>query len=1069
MSRTFFKTLAATCAVLSTTALWATESTWDSSQTSWSLESGDTLTISSDATIDSTYSFTGSGTVDVTGGTLTLSYQPLTAGDPFRSFKGSLVLESGTSLTGDFTIHGEGKDGQANYNLGENMTLVMKGATVNRLSATSNGTNNGYLPMVEVESGTENTINNTRARSGNNNGIHLTFGKGIKGAGKLTVNSASRKVALAGDNSEFTGELVVSGGAGDGLWFSGTATGNAAASFTHTRSERIYFDHENGDSTTFELGALIATGDTTYLDVVKSGTTLKIGGRSGTNSEITAPFVSNAVTINKVGSSTSLTLGSAVEFVATSSLDVDEGTVILDGCDISGVTTDFASGTTLKVTSNGGTAAVGTAFGNLDLSDGALSIVADSSWTTGNTYNLFTVSGEVDGDVTTNVEVTGLTGNSYATVANDNGTIKATITQPTLTWNGTGTNWTDANAWTCGDATYTFKDGDVVTIPGNSTIALASDVVPGSVTVSGSVTLSGMGTITVDSFDGAGSLTVDSGEVRLDGTLNVPLAISSDATVALGTQTLTNVGKANVPYITGSGTLLVSNATVTVTHHEQSNLFTGFDGDVKFASGGLLEYLPLTSDGSTQESNSYPLGKGTLIFAGGALRGFSGTNARNNITLANAISVVADTYSAITNNAARSDGYCNFTLSGKFTGSGELEMWQGWKSSRSRTIAGDFSDFEGTIHLTEGANTYITSAMTDGAKANWDIGKTADRLVLQTPANGTVKFGGLTYTRNDANYTGFVVDYTGVTIEIGEANVSSVLNSAFKDSNCKDVTIVKKGTDTLTFDTGFAMKSADSTVIVSNGTLEVNCETALVAPVTVVAGATLTGTGKVSSVTFESGAIVDLGITSATSTESTITGLTLTSRPTLTDVTLANANVLSSGAWKLTAEESDGAYVLTATFDANSIAPGQSVTVTTATTEEEAKEAVTIVLTAEQVAAGQETGYFTKSVSGSSGNYTVSIVLDSTVVTPEINATEDEPFVVSSSGASFKVGNVKKGLWYFPVSSTDVAGTFAYASGDTATQATQTGESITLTATLDSTATVKFYRLGVDYVQPTAE
>lgn len=146
-----------------------------------------------------------------------------------------------------------------------------------------------------------------------------------------------------------------------------------------------------------------------------------------------------------------------------------------------------------------------------------------------------------------------------------------------------------------------------------------------------------------------------------------------------------------------------------------------------------------------------------------------------------------------------------------------------------------------------------------------------------------------------------------------------------------------------------------------------------------------------------------------------------------------------------------------------------AVTVT-AESAEAATNAVTIVLTADQVAAGQKASYFKKvaTPTGTANEYSVSIVLNEDVVKPELDTEgEEEPFAVTSTAATLKVGNVLKGLWYFPVSATDVSGTFSYASEDSKTQATEDDQDIWLTANLGS-ATVKFFKLGVDYKEPTA-
>ena len=125
-----------------------------------------------------------------------------------------------------------------------------------------------------------------------------------------------------------------------------------------------------------------------------------------------------------------------------------------------------------------------------------------------------------------------------------------------------------------------------------------------------------------------------------------------------------------------------------------------------------------------------------------------------------------------------------------------------------------------------------------------------DRMQFQgLPANSTVKLGKLDYSRNNASG---VANYqvSGLTLEVGGKNEDSAINSPF---NWKEMTLVKKGSGTLTLGSNATMYSGSS-VTVDAGMLVVNTSAEFSAPITVAAGATLTGSAVMSSVTFAAGA-----------------------------------------------------------------------------------------------------------------------------------------------------------------------------------------------------------------------
>ena len=328
---------------------FAADIPWDSETKTYDLGADDVITFSANQTINGDYTFTGSGTIKQTAGELKLSYTPLTAGYPFINFAGRIVIENAV-LNGDFGLHGEGKNGQANHSLGENSTLVLKNATFNPICRQSSNT---YLASIVVEPGANgegSKLVNTVCRSGWGQGAHVTVTGAISGSGNLDFEGASRKFELRGDNSGYSGEMYVHGTTGDGFSFRYAQAGSAAASFVHDRTERVYIYANTNEE--IALGAFSNGVHTAAIDIASRGPVMKIGAREGTDSYISVPFITNPVTLKKVGAETTLTLAEGVAFKNDSVLDLTENAnVLLDANGLSNVIVRVVAPTTLSFTS----------------------------------------------------------------------------------------------------------------------------------------------------------------------------------------------------------------------------------------------------------------------------------------------------------------------------------------------------------------------------------------------------------------------------------------------------------------------------------------------------------------------------------------------------------------------------------------------------------------------------------------------------------------------------------------------------------------------------------------------
>ena len=634
------KSVFALASLLATSATFAADYTWTDGGT-YTLGAEDTLTIDASAgtvTITSG-SVTGSGTVNIDGGKVVLNYN-LNDYNVFGSFTGTLAIKEGAALECN-----NPKGSQAEIQdspINKEATIRFEGG---RLTGFTQGNNISAFPTIEIPQGKSGLIENLWANY--LSGVNLSLSRPLRGSGTLTVDSDERWVALSGDNSGFSGKFVFNKVKPDhtqgspAIKVNAAKSGSAAAEWVFNPGN-FPVELYHTTSSTLDLGALSVTNASRiYID--HSSTTVKIGAAAGTNSVVNVPFTNKAFTLNKVGADTTLTLGSAVTFIDGTTLDIDEGVLKLDGCDISGVTTDFASGTTLRVTANGGTVAVGSSFGNVDLTDGTLTFAA-GNWADGATPTLFTYSGTLTGFTTDKITITGLGGNATAVVSDDgSGTVTAMVSRPTLEWNGTGTDWADANAWTSGGNNYTFADGDMVAIPANATIALSSTVKPASVTISGAATLSGEGTVECASIANAATLTV-SGDVTFTtvptgGTINVTGALTTT-----GTSTITSATA-----ITGAGSVVFDGATVTLDHSllNASVPFRDFTGMVVMTNAasvtqtGRSYSYPSDNDGDIQG----PFGDSAkIVFAGGILSGF---RMANNVYIHNDMEIVEGTENTI--------------------------------------------------------------------------------------------------------------------------------------------------------------------------------------------------------------------------------------------------------------------------------------------------------------------------------------------------------------------------------------------------------------------------------------
>ena len=93
-------------------------------------------------------------------------------------------------------------------------------------------------------------------------------------------------------------------------------------------------------------------------------------------------------------------------------------------------------------------------------------------------------------------------------VAVVDGNLVLTIVAEDYTWNGTGTNWGDADAWTKGGAAATWADGNnAIFSTANATATLAANASPAKIDFTADATVDGAATLTVPSVSVAQGVT----------------------------------------------------------------------------------------------------------------------------------------------------------------------------------------------------------------------------------------------------------------------------------------------------------------------------------------------------------------------------------------------------------------------------------------------------------------------------------------------------------------------------------------------------------------------------------
>ena len=232
------------------------------------------------------------------------------------------------------------------------------------------------------------------------------------------------------------------------------------------------------------------------------------------------------------------------------------------------------------------------------------------------------------------------------------GNLVLTIVAEDYTWNATGTNWGDADAWEKGGVAATWADGNnAIFNTANATATLAANASPAKIEFSADATVDGSSTLTVPSVSvapsvsaaisaptagtlektGAGTLTLGASRTEQTTVSAGTLAMANGATVSAANLTLGSDSATPVTFDYGGQTLdsllatfINPGANVTLTNGVFSN-----SGNIYFTKDTFPSVLTVASGASLEFGDHFTLNtttEATLNIAGGTAKATKNTN-----------------------------------------------------------------------------------------------------------------------------------------------------------------------------------------------------------------------------------------------------------------------------------------------------------------------------------------------------------------------------------------------------------------------------------------------------------
>ena len=353
------------------------------------------MTFSTAATITSASTFTGTGKIVVTdGATLTLYYKMSEI--PFSGFSGSVQIDPNSKIFMDSPEFSEDNT-YANSVFGPSATIVFNGGLLRGFKKQNNSQLTGEIVVCD---GTESTLQNIEASSGNGVNLRVRESASFSGSGKLTIEQKDRWIEFARycNLKRFAGSLVFSGNSSQYNRFYGTDFGDGA-SWTFDAARE--FQLETDEATpTLRFGSLNVTSSATALRIRQDGTVLEIGGRNE-DCEIDAPIAQKSVSIVKTGSAR-LALGPNAKVLSGTTVNVNNGSLAVGSADVlaNAQVTVSDSATFSLVFRDPSTESAGLSLANVSLPAGAVvtnEVSFSENPVDGSTYTL--VSSESDLDI----------------------------------------------------------------------------------------------------------------------------------------------------------------------------------------------------------------------------------------------------------------------------------------------------------------------------------------------------------------------------------------------------------------------------------------------------------------------------------------------------------------------------------------------------------------------------------------------------------------------------------------------------------------------------------------------
>jgi len=681
------------------------------------------------------------GTVNVSGGTLTLS--GMTSNGIYNQTGGATNLSASSTLTlldnsnlGGGTLTNAGTVNLSNTGAQTIATQFTGTGTINKNAAgnsTFTAENSGFLGTYNQTAGTATIQNNFFAGTNNLTGGTVTIATG----GSLTLNAGDNWAATTVSN---TGGTVILDAFSHDATSAGTYTQASGALSLNNSSNLI-------------LGASSSiTGGT--VGYVGTGSTLEVATNSSFASGATLNL-SSGNSLNVSGGTVALNGTGAGADTWAGAVNVGGGTLALSSITSNGVLTQTAGATTIGGASlitigpgsvfTGGTVAFSGVGNTLAVSTS--STFGPNTILTLNTANNFNVTGGV-ATLNSNDSWSGL---GAVNLTSGNLVLDGVTTNGVYTQNGGSLALSNASGavstLTVGTGSL-INNGTVGFVGTGNTLNVTTggtfaSVVALTLNTDNNFNLTG-GTATLnanDTWSGAGSVLVNGGTLTLDGIVSNGTYCMSGGTTNLTTGTTLNYGNTSS---LGGGTF-ANAGTLNISHTNQNYVGTNFTGNGVINKNGTGETIFTTNGQNFTGTYTQTAGTANIQAMADNATGTFFQNAVKNLTGGN---IIVNSGTALTIKATDNWTNTNIANTGLFT----LDH-----VTQDTSVAGTYNQTNGNTILTNGSA--LTLGTGSGISAgNVDYIGTGNTLTVATGAtvasNAVVNLtAGNTFTVNGGTAT----------------------------------------------------------------------------------------------------------------------------------------------------------------------------------------------------------------------------------------------------------------------------------------------------------------------------